>query len=130
MSISMDYSQLSATYDALGATSKRLEKTQIVSELLKQVPDIDLESVLLLLQGRTFAKWDKRTLGVSSKIALKAIAQVTGSSEKEIHTLWKKEGDLGKVTTLLLTKGRQATLFSQTLSVQKSLQDLKRTSNN
>lgn len=111
----MDYIALSQVYDALGATTKRLEKTGIIADFLKKIPENDLADAILLLQGRVFARWDKRTIGVSSKLAAKAIAQTAGVGEKDVTKLWRNIGDLGKVTEELLSRRRQATLFTQQL---------------
>ncbi|MBR9702460.1 ATP-dependent DNA ligase [Candidatus Woesearchaeota archaeon] len=122
----MDYSLLADAYRKLSETSKRLEKTAIIAEFLTSVPDDDLEAATLLLQGRVFPKWDKRTLGVSSKLAAKAIATTTGASEKEVHDLWRKHGDLGKVSELLLSKKKQATLFTKTLTLKEVMMTLRK----
>jgi DNA ligase-1 len=115
----MHYADLVSVYEALEATSKRLEKTHILSEFLKAVPEAELERVILLLRGRAFPPWDKRTLGVSSKLAVKAVAVASGESEKTVTASWKQEGDLGKVAVALVGTKKQATLVSQDLTVQE-----------
>ena len=122
----MQYSALVSVYSALAATTKRLEKTKLVADLLTATSDADLEPVVLLLQGRVFPRWDKQTLGVSSKLAAKAIALTAGISEQKVHDLWRKHGDLGKVTAELLGKKRQATLLSRDLSVKEVFEKLRK----
>ena len=50
----MDYSILVEIYEKLSSTTKRLEKTDIIAELLKKTSDDDLRQVILLLQGKVF----------------------------------------------------------------------------
>lgn len=123
----MKYSELASVYEKLSQTTKRLEKTGIIAEFLKTLPEEDLDATILLLQGRVFARWDKRTLGISSKLAVKAVAKTAGVNEGQIQTLWRKKGDLGLVTEEILKKHQQATLFTQELTIQevfKKLQSL------
>jgi len=122
----MKYEVLVEVYERLEATTKRLEKTFVLSEFLKSADDLD--KVLLLLQGRVFPNWDQRELGMASKLLLKAIATATGASLEKIEVVWKETGDLGTVAAQLTTKKSQVTLFSQPLTVQKVFENLRKIS--
>jgi DNA ligase-1 len=113
-------------YEALEATSKRLEKTHILAEFLKEIEEAELERIILLLRGRVFPPWDKRTLGFSSKLAVKAVAAAAGVTEREVNTAWKDAGDLGKVAVELVGKKKQATLVSQDLEVKEVFETLQK----
>ncbi len=113
-------------YERLEATTKRLEKTFILSEFLKSADDLD--KVLLLVQGRLFPNWDQRELGMAAKLLIKAIATATGAPAEKIESVWKKTGDIGNVAAELTTKKSQATLFSQPLTVQKVFDNLRKIS--
>ena len=56
----MRYAELSNLYDQLGKTTKRLEKTEIIANFLKETKQEDLEEVICLLNGRVFPLWDNR----------------------------------------------------------------------
>jgi len=122
----MKYEVLVEVYARLEATTKRLEKTFILSEFLKSADDLD--KVLLLVQGRLFPNWDQRELGMASRLLLKAISTATGASLEKIEAVWKTTGDLGNVAAELTTKKSQATLFSQPLTVQKVFENLRKIS--
>jgi DNA ligase 1 len=122
----MRYSSLVSIYQKLESTPRRLEKTHILAEFLKTVPENELENVILLLRGSVFAPWDKRTLGFSSALAVKAVAAVSGESEQKVKTLWRREGDLGKVAVVLAGKQKQATLLARDLSVQEVIGTLQK----
>lgn len=112
----MDYDKLAAVYGALEKTTKNLEKTSIIAGLLKKTPSDELPDITNLLQGRVFPQWDEREIGVSDKLAIKAISNSTGKKPAEVEHLLSREGDLGLAVEKLLGKGRQLTL-----SAKKSL---------
>ena len=113
-------------YERLEATSKRLEKTFVLSEFLRSADELD--KVLLLVQGRLFPNWDQRELGMAAKLLVKAIATATGAPAEKIESVWKETGDIGTVAAELTTKKSQATLFSQPLTVQKVFDNLRKIS--
>lgn len=114
----MLYSNLTSLYHNLEATTKRLQKTKLIADFLKTVKTDDLDILIPLLQGKIFAPWDSRNLGFSSALAVKAISIAAGESEQKVKQSWKKQGDLGKVATLLVGTKKQATLFSKELTIQ------------
>ncbi|MGB9675327.1 MAG: ATP-dependent DNA ligase [Candidatus Nanoarchaeia archaeon] len=121
----MRYALLVDTYERLEATSKKLEKTEIIAELLKKTPLTDLHKVTLLLSGTVFPLWMPQELGVAEQLLIKAIAKTTGSSEHKIIEQFKKTGDLGKVAEYLISSKAQATLIRESLTVTKVFENLK-----
>ncbi len=115
----MLYNSLVNVYEQLAATSKRLEKTSILSEFLAGIPDVDIDSVVLLLQGLVFPVWDERRLGLADKLVVRAINIATGKSAGFIEQLWKELGDLGDVAAACIERKSQATLFAQDLLLAK-----------
>lgn len=124
--MAMDYGALVGVYRQLEATTKRLEKTAVLSEFLKSADDLD--TVVLLVQGKVFPNWDARELGIAAKLVLKAIAVATGASMERIESLWREFGDLGTVAQELAKKKSQSTLFSEKLSVRKVFDNLRKAS--
>ena len=114
----MEYKLLAGLYDSLEKTAKRLRKTKLIADFLRSVPDDELEIIILLLQGRVFPKWDKRVLGLSEKLIIKALSITSGSSVSKINDYWRRFGDLGLVAEKLLDKKSQSTLFSSSLSCE------------
>ncbi|MFH0868028.1 MAG: ATP-dependent DNA ligase [Candidatus Woesearchaeota archaeon] len=121
----MQYSKLVEVYENLEATTKRLESTHIISEFLKDVSIDDLGTIILLLEGRIFPRWDEREIGIASKTILKAIGVATGEPKERINSEWKKTGDLGTVSYNLVKKKKQHTLGSYELTVKKVLKNLR-----
>ncbi|MBI4016596.1 MAG: ATP-dependent DNA ligase [Candidatus Aenigmarchaeota archaeon] len=115
----MLYQTLVDIYEKLNATSKRLEKTSILSAFLKNLQDNDVEQVILLLQGIVFPIWDERRLGIADKLVIHAINIATGKSPEFIEQKWKELGDIGDVSANCVQKKTQATLFSNELTLSK-----------
>ena len=122
----MKYSSLCEVYEKLDGTTKRLEKTYYISQLLKKTSSEDIETILLLLQGTLYHPWEDGELGVANRLVLKAINTSTGIELSRLEQEWKKTGDLGKVTENFVKKKRQATLFSKDISVKKVFDNLRR----
>jgi len=123
----MNYDKLAKLYDVLFSVSKRLDKTLVISEFLKNVSEKDLENIILLLQGRIFPSWDKRNIGIASSLMIKAISKITGYSEKDIEKQWKKQGDLGEVTESLIQTKKQRTLsVKQDLKIKDVIETLRK----
>ncbi len=120
----MKYSVLVGVYERLEATSKRLEKTFILSEFLRTADNLD--KVMLLVQGRVFPNWDQRELGMAARLLVKALSVATGASLEKIESVWKETGDLGMVASELTKKKSQVALFSQPLIVQKVFDNLQK----
>ncbi|MBW2980324.1 ATP-dependent DNA ligase [Candidatus Woesearchaeota archaeon] len=122
----MKYQNLVNVYQKLEATTKRLEKTHIISEFLKTIEAEDLPKVILLLQGKLFPNWDPSKIGVASRLILKAIAISTGIDTSKVENSWKRSGDLGKTAEELVVLKKQATLFSKELDVKKVFDNLRK----
>ena len=122
----MEYSKLVDIYEQLNKTTKRLEKTHIISEFLKDVSVDDMENVMLLFEGRLFPNCDAREIGVAARLMLKSLNVATGISVDKIEKEWKKLGDLGLVAESLVKTKKQATLYSTKLIVKKVFDNLRK----
>jgi DNA ligase 1 len=122
----MEFAKLVEVLEELEATSKRGTKTAIIASLLNKTHKEDLDMILLLLQGHVFSARDKSKLNVAAKTMLKALAQASGHSNNDIEKLWKQKGDLGLVAHDIIIKKKQATLFSETLTVKSVFNDFRK----
>jgi DNA ligase 1 len=122
----MEYKKLTAIYHQLERTTKRLEKAEIIAECIKKNPEDSLAAIIHLLQGRVFPQWDKRKIGFSAKLMMKALAKAAGRTSKEIEHLWSKQGDLGSVAEDILTKKQQATLTQKKLTTEKLIMNIQK----
>lgn len=124
----MDYLSFTQYYVQLEKTSKRLEKTHIVSNILKDIKtQEEAEAVIHLLRGSVFPEWDERKIGISEKLVIKALAKSSGVSPEKIEKLWAKIGDLGEVSQELFKEKKQKTLFSQgKLTIKEVYNDIRK----
>ena len=119
------YKRLSEVYEMLEATSKRLQKTGIISEFLRELPSEDVDKAILLMQGKVFPDWDSREMGVASQTMIKAIALSLGTSPQKIEEEWKRTGDLGRAAENLVSKKSQHTLTRSSLKVSNVFDSLR-----
>ncbi|MDP6704408.1 MAG: ATP-dependent DNA ligase [archaeon] len=103
-----------------------MEKTDIVSKLLKSASDEDLEVLVLLSRGRIFPEWDVTELGVADSIMIKTLAKTSGVPESEIKSISRKKGDLGDAAEEILEKKRQTTLHKKSLSLSAVYSNLRK----
>ncbi|MDO9537319.1 MAG: ATP-dependent DNA ligase [Thermoplasmata archaeon] len=113
----MEYLTLAETYQRIEATSKRLEMADILVELFKVVPAGEIEKVVLLTQGKLAPDFKGIELGIAEKLALKAIYEATRVNEPEIQQMWLRDGDLGNVAFEAVSRKKQTSLFTESLSV-------------
>ena len=121
----MKYEKLAQLYEDLSSTTKRLEKTKILSKFLKHL-DIKDKDVLYLLLGDIYPEYDERKMGISNQLAIKAISKATGIEVKNVTKEWKEVGDLGKVAEILTAKKKQSTLHSHIPTTEKILENFRR----
>ena len=121
----MRYLKLASLYKEASSTTKRLEKTEILSQFLKKLSEKDRD-VMYLLLGDIYPEYDERKIGISNQIAIKAISKSTGTEIKEVTKKWKSIGDLGQVAEVLTANKTQSTLHSHILTTEKILTNLRK----
>ena len=114
----MDYSVIAEAYEKIEATSKRLEMTDLLVDLLKKTPKEVISKVVYLTQGKLYPDFLGVEMGVAEKLAIRALARASGASESLIESELQKSGDIGETSQKLLTKRKQSTFFSRKLTVE------------
>lgn len=114
----MKYQELVNVYEALGATTKRLEKTDILADFLKKVEEEDLEKITLMALGSVFPSWSEEEQGIGDKLVMKAVGDAVGVSVDAVEDAIRDEGDIGAAAEKLYAKKAQMTFFSQPLTVK------------
>nr|BAJ49525.1 ATP-dependent DNA ligase [Candidatus Caldarchaeum subterraneum] len=114
----MLFRELADFYERLEATTKRLEMTDILAELLSKTPPDIIDKVVYMTLGEIYPAYRGLELGVAEKLALRVVKQVTGAHEKEVDEAYARHGDVGNAAMVLLRKKPQTTLFAQELTVQ------------
>ena len=122
----MDYNILAELYENLTATSKRLEKTYLISKFLKRIHKSDAENIVNLIQGQVFPTWEERKIGVNAKIVIKALSSSSGIDPDNINKELNKLGDLGLVAEKLVKTKTQSTLHSIKLTTKKVYENIRK----
>jgi DNA ligase-1 len=113
----MLYSDIVKAYKKVESTSKRLEMTSLLVELLKNTPKESIEKIVYLTQGKLYPDFIGIELGIAEKLAIKAISIVTGKSEKKVNKEYQQLGDLGHVAENLLKNKTQQSLVHHPLTI-------------
>ncbi len=120
----MLYLELARIYESLEKTTKRLEKTKILSEFFKKISKKEARYIAYLAKGKVFPDWNESEIGISSQLAIKSISKATGASDHELVKKWRSIGDLGKVAEETIKTKKQRTLFSAKLRTEKVVDNL------
>ncbi len=120
----MLYSEIADVFDRLEGTGSRLEMTSILSDLFRTLEPSSLRNIVYLSQGKLHPNFHGAELGMADKLVLRSVAFVSGVPESRIDELWKKEGDPGKIAESLIKNRKQASLFSEPLTLEKVLKNL------
>jgi DNA ligase-1 len=121
----MDYSVIADAYERIEATTKRLEMTNLLVNLLKETPPDLIAKVVYLTQGKIRPDFEGVEIGVAEKLAIRALARVSGCKESEIENDVKKSGDIGKTAQSYLSKRNQMSLgFGKKLTVARVYETL------
>src|SRR5712692_10357898 len=115
----MLYSRIVETYAKTEATTKRLEITSFLVELIQDTPREILDKVVYLTQGKLYPDFLGIELGVAEKLLFRVLAKVTGQTETKVTTIYKKLGDLGTVAEELLRDKTQASFQRDALVVEE-----------
>ena len=115
----MKYKELVEVYEALTSTTKRLEKTTILAEFLKNTEAEILPIVTLLSLGKVFPVWSEKEIGIGLKLLMKAISLVVGVSMDTVEDSVRDKGDIGFAAEALFANRYQSTLFTRPLTIVK-----------
>ena len=120
----MRYAVIADAYEKIEATTKRLEMTDLLVDLLKNTPKEIIDKVVYLTQGKIYPDFISLEIGVAEKLAIKALARASGKKESEIEEDLPKTGDIGETSQNFMVNRKQATFFQQPLTVQKVYETL------
>jgi DNA ligase-1 len=122
----LKYSLIAEAYEKIEATTKRLEMTDLLVDLLKNTPRELIDKVAYLTQGRIYPDFVGIEIGVAERLAVKALARVSGSKETSIEEDLTKTGDIGETGRKFAISKKQITFFQEPLTVQKVYEILDR----
>lgn len=113
----MLFADLAEHYDKIESTTKRLEMTEYLIQLLKATPIGLFDKVVYLTLGQLYPAFMGVELGIADKLALRSLSKASRADEKELRKMMSKLGDLGSVAEKVLARKSQAFLESEPLEV-------------
>ena len=90
------------TADAVGATTKKLEKVRLMSELFKSLSVAEAVLAARFFSAHAFPGYDERTLGVGGALLWRVIGEAAGKEGESLGTVYRKHGDMGDMAEELL----------------------------
>ena len=105
-------------------TSKRLELTNILVELLKKTPKKIIPNVVYLLQGILRPNFEGVELGVAEKLAIRSISKSSGLPIKKIENDYKNCGNLGLTASNILKLKTQTTFTAEKITLERVYETL------
>ncbi|WXG45925.1 MAG: ATP-dependent DNA ligase [Candidatus Atabeyarchaeum deiterrae] len=116
----LPYSKIVEVYDKIEATTKRLEITDHLVQLLKQTPKDMIDKVAYLTLGRLYPLFVPIEIGIAEKMAIRAIVHAYGKTTDHVEESVRETGDLGLTVEILAKEKNQAALQqSKGLTVNK-----------
>jgi DNA ligase-1 len=120
----LNYSVIADAYEKIEATTKRLEMTSLLVDLLKATPKDLIAKVVYLTQGKIYPDFVGLEIGVAEKLAIRALSRASGRKESEIEADLRKSGDIGETAQSFLSKKTQVTFGQKTLTVERVYETL------
>ena len=125
----MKFSIISDAFQKMEATSKRLEKTDILVKLIQEIPDDVISKAIYLIQGKLRPNFEGVELGIAEKLVMRAMSKSSGIPLKKIEDDYNKGGDLGRTAENILHQKIQTTFASETITLEKVYETLFKISN-
>ena len=125
----MKFSIISDAFQKMEVTSKRLELTDILVELIKEIPEDVISKAVYLIQGKLRPNFEGVELGIAEKLVMKAMSKSSGIPLKKIEEDYNKGGDLGQTAENILKRKIQTTFSSETITLERVYETLLKIAN-
>jgi DNA ligase-1 len=95
--------------EAIGATTKKLEKVRLVAEFFNNTSVEEASLTALYLCGLAFPRREERVLSIGFSLLLRAVASVAQADQQQIAPALRHHGDLGAGAEEILSAATSAT---------------------
>ncbi len=113
----MRFAEVAGVWADVEAASGRLEMAGHLARLLVQAKRDEVRALTNLCQGILAPPYEGLELGLGERLAEAAIALVSGRSDKELDSQFKKSGDWGATAEWALGKKKQTSLSVEELEL-------------
>ena len=115
----MKFAEIAQFFERMESTTKRLELTEILVELLKNTPTDEISKVTYLIQGKIRPNFEGVELGIAEKLAIRAISKSAGIPIKKVEEDYRLGGDLGLTAANVLKEKTQTTFSTENITLER-----------
>ena len=114
----MLFDTLVETYNKLESTTKRLEMTDILTDLFKIADSGNIDKIIYMTQGKIHPDWKgEPEIGMAEKMVKETLIRVTGLKKAKVESLVQNLGDIGLAAEEAMANKTQSGFFSRQLTV-------------
>jgi len=113
------FNKISEYFEKLDKTSSRLEMTEILKELFKEIEKEEIQNLIYFCQGTLGPKHKTKELNVGQSQLLSLVSEYLSIPEDETKKEFFSLGDIGLVIEKHHSKRKQVTLFSKELDFKE-----------
>jgi DNA ligase-1 len=115
----LDFSPIAEIFEDMYKTNSRLVLIDHLVTLFNRTPFIIIKKIIYLLQGKLSPAYEGVELGLGEKLTIKAIAESSGISVKEVEVKFGSVGDLGEVAKEIAKNKYQQTLIREKITIER-----------
>ena len=119
LNLILDLSLLIDAFEQMENTRSRLNLTDILVSLFRKTPRDLIDKVVYFIQGKLAPDYEALDLGLAEKMAIRAIAYSSGSPIHLVERAYQSTGDIGDAAGQIMKSKNQATLTSDTMTVER-----------
>lgn len=93
----MKFKELSKYLNEIEKISSRLEMTDLLVKVLKEMKEKEVKEGIYLMLGNLAPKYRKVDFAMADKMGVRAVAKVMDKEQEEIMGMYKEGGDLGEL---------------------------------
>jgi DNA ligase-1 len=115
----LDFLTIAEIFEEMHKTNSRLVLIDHLVTLFKSTPVNTIKKIIYLLQGKLSPASEGIELGLGEKLTIRAIAEASGISVKEVEEKYGKIGDLGETAKEIAKNKYQQTLLSEKITIER-----------
>jgi DNA ligase-1 len=96
------FARFAASAEFIRSTSRKSEKTRRLAEFLGSLGDEDAAQAAVFFTGRAFFQADGRSLSLGWSIAKRAVLEVSGATEADFRSAYRRFADSGDASEAIL----------------------------
>jgi len=113
------YREVVEFYERVEATTKRLEITALLVDMLRHSSCDEVANVVYMTHGKLFADFYPEKIGMAEKMALRTLASVSRADSARVEKLYREKGDIGLVGEELIRTSMKSRLAERKLTVNE-----------